>query len=67
MNGDVDTSQPSQQWMPCHDLALYEAQSTQNHAAGYPSTPVCSRHAEFARRHWDVHFIRSLAPTSYTN
>ena len=46
----------------CEDRALYEAQSTQNHAIGCPPTLMCSRHAEIARRNWDLLFIRSLAP-----
>ena len=58
--GDVDTSRTMSRWVPCHDRALYEAQSTQDEASGLLPLPVCSRHAEDARRYWSVLYIRPL-------
>ena len=66
MHGDVDMSRPMHEWVLCHDRALYETQSTESHASGYPPTPMCSRHAEYARQHWNVHYIRTLTPEERT-
>ena len=47
-------------WVSCLEPALYEAQSTQSEAAGWPPLPVCGRHAEHARRYWSVLYIRPI-------
>ena len=52
--------------LSCLEPALYEAQSTEDAAGGLPPLAVCSRHAEYARQHWNVHYIRTLTPEERT-